>query len=279
MGGNMARRIAQTGLLLGVYNRDPEKCAPFVELGAAVHTSLDEATANADIVFTMLSDDEAVKTVLTEERLASMAPEGVHVSMSTISVGLARHMTERHERCGRAYVACPVFGRPDAAAAGKLRLCLAGQPRWKQKIAPYLVPMGEVWDLGENPSGANAVKLAGNFMISSLMEMLSEALTLVENCGVAPERFYEFMSSTLFNAPVVKIYGKLILDRDFDVAGFVARLGAKDMGLVRDAAKLAHTPMPFAALLEDRFLRALARGMGEKDWSVIGQLQREDAGL
>ena len=279
MGGNMAGRIAQAGLPLGVYNRNPQKCLPLAALGAAIHTGADEAVAEADIVFTMLSDDVALESVMTETRLAAMAPEGIHVSMSTISVGLARSMTERHARFGRGYVACPVFGRPDAAAAGRLRLCLAGLPQWKQKAAPYLEPLGEIRDLGETPAGANAVKLAGNFMISALMEMLSEALTLVENSGIAPEKFYDLMSSTLFNAPAVKTYGRLILERDFDTVGFAASLGAKDMGLVRDAAKLARTPMPLASLLEDRFLRALAQGLGEKDWSVIGQLQREDAGL
>jgi 3-hydroxyisobutyrate dehydrogenase-like beta-hydroxyacid dehydrogenase len=279
MGGNMARRIAQAGLPLDVYNRDGQKSAPFAALGVTVHAGLDEAVANADIVFTMLTDDAALKEVMTEERLAALSPGGVHVSMSTISVGLAAGMADEHERLGRGYVACPVFGRPDAAAGGTLRLCLAGRAQWKQKITPYLEPMGEIRDLGDVPAGANAVKLAGNFMISALMEMLSEAFTLVENSGVAPEKFYELMSTTLFNAPAVKTYGRLVLDGVFEPAGFAARLGAKDIGLVREAARRVHTPMPLASLLEDRFLRALARGLGEKDWSVIGRLQREDAGL
>jgi 3-hydroxyisobutyrate dehydrogenase-like beta-hydroxyacid dehydrogenase len=279
MGGNMARRMAQAGTALGVYNRDGRKSAPFAALGACVHADPDEAVADADIVFTMLSDDAALQEIMTEKRIASLSLDGVHVSMSTISVRLAERMTEAHERLGRGYAACPVFGRPDAAADGLLRLCLAARPQWKEKIAPYLEPMGEIRDMGEIPSGANAVKLAGNFMLLSLMETLSESFTLVEKSGVAPEKFFDLMSSTLFNAPAVKTYGRLILDRDFDSVGFAAHLGAKDIGLVRDAAKRARTPMPFAALLEDRFLRVIASGMGEKDWSVIGQLQREDAGL
>ncbi|WAW10209.1 NAD-binding protein [Oxalobacter vibrioformis] len=216
---------------------------------------------------------------MSRETFKSMSAGAIHVSMSTISTSMASPMMESHAKHKRGYLACPVFGRPDTAAAGKLRLCLSGDPVLKEKIMPYLSPMGEVWDFGESPVGANVIKLAGNFMICSMVELLSEAFSLVESHEMSPMEFSRFISTALFSAPIVQTYSRLILEADFDNAGFTARLAAKDMGLVRDAAKAGNTPMAFAAIVENRFLSAIAKGRGEKDMSVISHAQREDAGL
>ena len=279
MGAGMAARIVTAGLPLGVYNRDSSKCEPLWTLGARVYNDLPDALNGADVVFTMLSDDAALSAVMTDEGIASMAPGSVHVSMSTISVELSSRLADRHAGAGAGYVGCPVFGRPDAAASGTLNLCVSGVAADKKKVMPYLETMGKVWDFGATPSGAHAVKLAGNFMFGSILEMLGEAFSLVENSGIEPEKFYDLITGSFLSAPTIKTYGRLILDGEFDQAGFAARLGAKDIGLVRGAAKASNTPMPMASLVEDRLLRILARGWGEKDWSVIGYTQREDAGL
>ncbi|MDL2283616.1 NAD(P)-dependent oxidoreductase [Oxalobacter sp. OttesenSCG-928-P03] len=279
MGMGMAARLVQAGLDVCVYNRTIEKCDPLKAMGAHVAATPAEAVADAGIVFTMLSDDAALLATMGRDTVKKMPSGAIHVSMSTISATLAEQMAHSHAKQGRAWLACPVFGRPDAAAAGLLRLCISGNREHKEKVKPYLSPMGEVWDFGESPSGANVVKLAGNFMIGSIVELLSEAFSLVENSGVDRREFSRFISSTMFAAPVVQTYSQLILDGNFDNAGFTARLAAKDLGLVRDAARQSLTPMPIAAIVEDRFLSAIARGWGEKDMSVISQAQRRDAGL
>jgi 3-hydroxyisobutyrate dehydrogenase-like beta-hydroxyacid dehydrogenase len=176
-------------------------------------------------------------------------------------------------------LSCPVFGRPEAAVKGTLNLCLAGPRHAKEVVAPYLKPLGRIWDFGYIAAGANAVKLAGNFMISALIETLAEAFTLVENHDISQKDFFDLMSQSLFNAPAVHVYGQLLLNADFSNPGFLTSLGAKDSNLVKKAARLSHTPMPFASVLEDRFIRAMAKGWGDKDWSIISQLQRDDAGL
>jgi 3-hydroxyisobutyrate dehydrogenase-like beta-hydroxyacid dehydrogenase len=279
MGSNMARRILSANLPLTVYNRTADKAELLAEAGAAIAQNPQQAFSRADLVITMVSDDLALTSILTSENLKLLSPGAIHVSMSTISVGLAESLTASHADLGHTMLSCPVFGRPAAAESGSLHLCLAGPSEAKEKVRAYLMPMGTIWDLGDKPAGANGVKLAGNFMIASLIETLSEAFSLVENHGVNPESFFELMSGTLFNAPAVKTYGKLILDGDFENAGFLAALGAKDVRLLKEAARNSQTPMPFASIVEDRFLRILARGWGNKDWCVIGQIQREDAGL
>ncbi len=279
MGQGMAACLLRAGNPLTVYNRTAEKCASLTALGAESAATAAEAARGADIVFSMLADDAALAALVDDVLLSAMAPGAVHVSMSTVSTRITDEMTAKHARHQRGFLACPVFGRPDAAADGTLRLCLAGPAEEKERVRPLLAFMGEVWDFGAIPSGAVAVKLAGNFMLSTLIETLSEAYSFTEKHGVAPESFYNLMSNTLLAAPAVKLYGRLILDARFDEAGFAAALGAKDIGLVRDAARRSRTPMPIAALVEDRFLRLLARGWGKRDWSVLSRLQREDAGL
>jgi 3-hydroxyisobutyrate dehydrogenase-like beta-hydroxyacid dehydrogenase len=123
------------------------------------------------------------------------------------------------------------------------------------------------------------VKLAVNFLLAAMIELLGEAFSFTEKNGVPPEQFYSFISTTMLNAPVVRTYGRLILDAGFDEPGLTVSLGAKDIRMVREAARQAHVPLPVAALLEERFLRLLARGWSEKDWSVAAYSQREDAGL
>lgn len=279
MGVGMAARLVHAGFDVCIYNRTIEKCDPLKAIGANVAATPADAVAGAGIIFTMLADDNALSDTMSRETFRRMLPGAIHVSMSTISTAMAAHMAQSHAKHKKGYLACPVFGRPDAAAAGQLRLCLSGDPLLKEKVRPYLSLMGEIWDFGESPTGANIIKLAGNFMICSMVELLSEAFSLVENHGQDPMEFSRFMSTTLFAAPIVSLYSCLILDADFDDAGFTARLAAKDMRLVHDAARASNTPMAFASIVENRFLSAIAKGRGEKDMSVISHAQREDAGL
>jgi 3-hydroxyisobutyrate dehydrogenase-like beta-hydroxyacid dehydrogenase len=279
MGAPMAKRILASGRKLTVYNRSPEKSKPLAEAGAAVAKSADAAFKGAGLVFTMVSNDDALSSLATPSRVGAMAPGGAHVSLSTISAELSEAMTNQHASLGASFLGCPVFGRPQAAADGTLAVCLAGAPEAKAAARPWLEAIGRVHDLGDRPVGANAVKLAGNLMIATTIEMLAESFSLVEKHGVDPEAFFQLVSTTNFSAPAVKIYGRLLLDAAYEPAGFAAALAAKDVGLVRAAARQSRTPMPLASLLEDRLLRILARGWGKMDWSVIGLDQRRDAGL
>jgi 3-hydroxyisobutyrate dehydrogenase-like beta-hydroxyacid dehydrogenase len=278
MGSRMARRILDSGLPLELFNRDPAKAEPFRGSGATIHQDLGSALRGAGAVYTMLSNDLALKSVMGPDSLALLAPGAVHVSFGTVGVMTAREAAFLAREAGRLHLSCPVFGRPEAAAAGALRLCVSGPAAARERAAAYLAPLGEIWDFGDDPVSACAVKLCGNFMIASLIETLSEAFSLAEAHGVEPEAFFRLMSGTLFNAPAVRTYGALILEGAFDRAGFTAELGAKDASLVKEASRASRTPMPFASVLEDRFLRALSRGWGAKDWCAISALQKEDSG-
>jgi 3-hydroxyisobutyrate dehydrogenase-like beta-hydroxyacid dehydrogenase len=173
-----------------------------------------------------------------------------------------------------------VFGRPDAARSGKLRLCIAGNQEAKTRVRPLLDVLGqEVYDFGGDPAAANVIKLAGNFLIVSAIEAMSEAFSLVEKNGVDPNLLYDLVTQTLFACHVYQNHGKAILEQRFVPPGFRLALGSKDIRLVRDTARNSQVPMPLASLLEDRFLRSLANGRAEMDWSAIALDQRDSAGL
>jgi 3-hydroxyisobutyrate dehydrogenase-like beta-hydroxyacid dehydrogenase len=229
----------------------------------------------------MLADDAAVEAVVFGEGiLKSLARGRVHISLSTISVALSDRLTTEHARAGQEYIAAPVFGRPEAAEAAKLAIVAAGPKSAVERCKPLWEAMGQkLLVIGEQPSKANVVKLTGNFLIATVLESLGEALAFARKSGVDPAALLEFLTSTLFNAPVYKTYGALIVEGKHDHAGFALPLGLKDVKLLLQAADAQRVPMPIASVLHDRFLTAMARGHEHSDWSIVGQVAAEDAGL
>jgi 3-hydroxyisobutyrate dehydrogenase-like beta-hydroxyacid dehydrogenase len=211
--------------------------------------------------------------------LASLAKGAIHVSSSTISVALAERLTADHAAAGQRFVAAPVFGRPEAAADGKLFVVAAGESEAVTTATPFFDAVGQkTFVVSETPKAANLVKLSGNFLIASVIESLGEAIALVSKGGVDRHQYLDMLTSTLFGAPVYKTYGGLIVDRKFEPAGFAAPLGQKDIRLVLAAAEELRVPLPIASLLRDRFLSLLAHGGDNLDWSALGSLAARDAG-
>lgn len=279
MGAGMATNLINAGLTVTAYNRSPDKVRALVgQGGRAAHTVAEACTG--DVVFSMLADDDAVSAVtLDDGGILASAPAGtVHVSSSTISVGLARRLAEAHADAGQSFVSAPVFGRPDAAAAAKLFVVAAGPPDALGAVQPLLDAIGQrTFVVSEAPEAANLVKLSGNFLIGSVIESLGEAMALVDKGGVDKHQYLEILTSTLFSAPVYKTYGTLIADERFEPAGFAAPLGQKDIRLVLSAAEELRVPLPIASLLRDRFLTLLANGGEHLDWSAVGSLAARDA--
>jgi 3-hydroxyisobutyrate dehydrogenase-like beta-hydroxyacid dehydrogenase len=200
--------------------------------------------------------------------------------MSTISPAAARKLARFHAERGSIFVSAPVFGRPNAAEARKLWICMAGPTEAKAKVRPILEVLGQgIFDFGEDPGAANVVKLAGNFMIAAAMESIAEALTMAQKGGVNPVAAIEMLSSTLFACPVYQGYGATIAHRRFEPPGFRLPLGLKDMNLVLETATDAKVPMPTASLLHDRFVSAIAKGRSGMDWSAIALGAADDAAL
>jgi 3-hydroxyisobutyrate dehydrogenase-like beta-hydroxyacid dehydrogenase len=282
MGTPMARHLIRADHEVTVWNRSRDKAEPLKSEGAKIAQSLAEAAKEAEIVITMLADDAAVESsILHSGAVIDSLPKGAtHISMSTISVALSRKLEEEHAKRGQHYLAAPVFGRPEAAAGGKLFIAAAGDKDVMELCRPVLESMGQkVFVIGAKPEMANVVKLSGNFLIATVIESLGEAIALARKYDIDPHAYVDFLTSTLFNAPVYKTYGGIIADEQYTPPGFKLRLGLKDIRLALSAGESVDAPLPIARLIRDHMLTALARGMEELDWSSTAKLAAENAGL
>ena len=279
MGRGMAANLIKAGHRVRVWNRSRGAVDDLVRQGAEPAREAREAFQG--VVFSMLADDTAVRETVLDPGLAASAPrDTVHVNLATISVALGDQLTEDHARHGVGYVAAPVFGRPDAAAAAQLAIAAAGPDAALERVQPLFDAIGRrTWRVGRSPRQAHALKLAGNFLIVSAIESMAEAMVLAERYGVEPAALLDVMTGTLFSAPVYQNYGRIIVERRYEPPGFRLVLGLKDVGLALAASEGARVPMPFASVVRDHLLEAIAQGDGDRDWAALADVARRHAGL
>lgn len=275
MGAAMVRNLLGKGVQVTVWNRSRAIVDELAAEGASAAASVDEAFA-ADIVLTMLAHDQAVREVLLDSGALAKARKGVvHINLATISTALAAELSVLHAELGLGYVAAPVFGRPPVAQAGGLNVLAAGAPDAVAAAMPVLELLAaKVWPLGEDPVRANALKLAGNFMIVSAIESMGEAVALGEAYGVEAPELLDMLSSTLFAAPIYKIYGAMIAERRYSPPGFAAELGLKDVRLVLDAAEAKGLSMPLADLAEASLESLLGGPDKDLDLAALAEVAR-----
>jgi 3-hydroxyisobutyrate dehydrogenase-like beta-hydroxyacid dehydrogenase len=279
MGSAIARNLLEGGHELIAWNRSPEPVKALAQAGARAAEAPVDVFAAAEVVFSMLADDAVVESVvLNSGALDAAKPGAIHVNVATISVALADRLERLHRDRGLSYVAAPVLGRPDVAAAGNLIVLAAGETVAVDRVRPLLALFARrIFPMGEQSSRANVVKLACNFALAAMLETLGEAGALAATNGVAPETLFEVMTETVF--PAYKTYAPLITERRFRPASFALPLGFKDVRLALQAAEAKHAAMPIASVLHDQFLAAIAHGDSELDWSALSMVAFRAAGL
>lgn len=280
MGAGVAANILAAGHELVAWNRSPGPVKALAENGALVARSPEEAL-QGEVLFSMLANDSTIREVGLDGALLSSAKPGlVHVNLATISVDFARRLAKAHAERKIGYVAAPVFGRPDVAAAGALTIVVAGAKSDIARVRPLLERIGRrVQTVGEAPEQANLFKIAGNFMLAAAIESMGEAFALVRKGGIDPHTFYDVLSNSLFACPVYQGYGSAIVGEKFEPAGFPLRLGMKDVGLALDAGRDFSVPLPLASLVYNHCIEATVAGFADKDWASLGKLLAEKAGL
>jgi len=269
MGRPMVERLKGAGHRLKVYNRT--RASPEI-------ASRPEEILDAEVVITMLADDAAVRAVWLDSGLAARLPKGaIHLNMATVSMAIARQLTASH---GNSYVSAPVFGRPPLAAQGQLDIIAAGPKAALDRCRPLFEVLGkQTFVVGEEPAKANAVKIARNFLLATVIESLGEAFALVRKCGVAPADFLNILGNTSLGSPAYRNYGKMIVEQAWTPAQFAMPLGVKDVELALATAREAGMNLPSGELIRKNLLAAIAAGRAEQDWAALAGKLAADAGL
>ncbi|MEP6748024.1 MAG: NAD(P)-dependent oxidoreductase [Bacteroidota bacterium] len=273
LGTPIAINLKESGHELYVFNRTASKTLPLAAKGALLCKSIAALAKQCSVVFTIVSDDAALKSICAgnEGLIKNLTAGSIHVSMSTILPGTAVELASLHEINGQHYLAAPVFGRPEAAAAKKLNFVISGDEAVRKKIEPLLHDAGGagVFHVGDTFTAANTVKLCGNFLIASALEAIGESAALANQSGVNAAEMWEMFSQTLFNTPLYQNYSNIILQKKFEPAAFTAKLGLKDMNLVLQQAESVNQNMPLAALLKNNMQQLVTSGKENIDWSAV----------
>ena len=280
MGGHVAENLLKAGHSVTVWNRSQGPVAELVAKGAVAAKGPEDAM-QGDAVFSMLSNDQVMRDVGLAGPLLDKAAKGlVHVNLATISVAFAKELQAAHKKARLGYLSAPVFGRPEMAAAGQLVTVVAGDPAALDKMQPAFAAFtARVVPVGDEAEKANLFKICGNFMIASELEAIGEAFALLRKGGVDPALFHDVLAGRLFTGAVFKAYGLMVLNHQYEPAGFALSLGLKDVNLARSAAAGLGVEMPTAELLKTHYDQAIAWGWQDKDWSAIGEVSAKKAGL
>jgi 3-hydroxyisobutyrate dehydrogenase-like beta-hydroxyacid dehydrogenase len=285
MGHAMATNLVAAGYQVVGLVRTPARAAELAPLGIETVTAI-ERVLDCKVVITMLPDDAAVREVVfgrqpdTTGLATGLAPDAVHLSMSTISPGCSAELAAEHARRGNGYVAAPVFGNPDAARARELFIIAAGAPDHFGRCQLVLDTLGQrTFFVGSDPAAANLIKLAGNAITAATLEIIGEVVALARKRGVDPELLITVLTNTMFGGRVHRIYGEKIAAQRYAAGGFVLPLALKDIRLALAEAEAAAVPMPTLSVVRDRLITGIAHGYAGFDWTALGLLAAEAAGL
>lgn len=280
MGRPMVRNLTDAGHRVRAWDASRHALEEAAACGAIMAASARDAFGG-DAVISMLPNDEAVRDVFFKGDLLPPAGSSlVHVNMATVSMQCARELAELHAAQRVGYVSAPVFGRPELAARREINILAAGNAEAVARVQPLLDAIGKkTWHLGEEPSNANVTKIAGTLMIACVVEALGEAAALARAYRMPPADLLNVVVRSLFEVPTYRIYADLIGGQKFEPPGFDLRLAMKDSRLILSAGDAVNLPLPFASVLRDNYLDALAHGDGHKDWSVMTRVATRRAAL
>jgi 3-hydroxyisobutyrate dehydrogenase-like beta-hydroxyacid dehydrogenase len=285
MGAAMSANLAAKGQQVIAYVRHPDQLGKLEAVGLKATTDIGDLF-HCEVVISMLPDDDAVHEIVfgradidLDGLAVGLTPGAIHLSMSTISTTAASLLASEHARNGQGYVAAPVFGNPDAAKARQLFIAAAGAPADIERCQPIFEILGQkTFVIGADPGDANLVKLLGNMMSATALEMLGEVVAVIRKRGLDPQPFIDLMTNTMFGGRAHKIYGDKIAKQVY-AAGFVLPLVLKDVRLALAEAEKVGAPMPSVGVVRDRLITGIARGYGGLDWTALGLIAAEEAGL
>lgn len=273
LGTPIAENLLEQHTNMFVYNRTASKTKPLEEKGAKACGSVKELASACDIVFTMVSNDAALKEITEGEDgiAANLRQASIHVSMSTILPATTNELFSLHQQHNNHYIACPVAGRPEAARSKKLNFMVSGNDGIINKVRPLLNDAGAsgIWEYGKEPGSANVAKLCTNYMILAALQAMAEGINLAKKSGIDASAWMDMITSTLFNAGVYINYGNILLKEEYQPAAFSLELGLKDATLIKEQAQTVNAQMYIGNIVQEQLQELFDKGYGDYDWSAI----------
>ncbi|MGG4461935.1 NAD(P)-dependent oxidoreductase [Brevibacillus porteri] len=266
MGIPMASNLLAAGYDVRVWNRTPGKAAPLVALGAKETAALSDLVTQCDVLFTMVSDDDAVKAIYTgTDGLLSLSIQGkLAVDMSTISPDTSRYIAEQAQEAGLRFLDAPVSGSVGPAKEGKLVIMVGGEQADFKVAKPMLDKLGKAaFYLGPNGAGTSA-KLAINLLLGITVQGVSETLLFARSLGIGTEQMLDIISESAVGTPLIRGKAASILADNYPAA-FALKHMAKDLRLANEAG----VSTPLAESVNATYRHALEEGLGELDLMAI----------
>jgi 3-hydroxyisobutyrate dehydrogenase len=274
MGGRMARNLLEKGFALTVWNRTPERCRPLADAGAKAARSPRELAEQSDVVVACVADPNAVgRLVFADDGIRPAARPGFrYMECSTISPGLARRVAECLRAQGADMLEAPVTGSKVGAEKGTLLFMTGGRRETHDELMPVMMAMGtKAIHCGEVGQGS-AVKLAGNALISFMLQGLCEGIAVTRKAGVPLQTLLDVIMASGYASPYFTFKGAAIDKRDWDTH-FAVDLMFKDQNLMLEEASALKVPMPGLAAIREVYEVARAQGWGGEDivatWKAV----------
>ena len=270
MGKPMSESLIKAGYSVNVYNRTKEKEGPLKKDGASTADSPKELMQKTDVVFLMISDDEAVKNVFEGENgiLAADVKEKIVVNMSTVSPNISRKMAQALQEKGNYYLDAPVSGSVKQANESSLVIIAGGEKAIFEKVKPLLETIGKKAILVGETGAGNVAKLAVNTFLGVVTQGLAEVINFSRSKDIDTEDLMEILNNSALGSPFIKIKGDAAIQEDYNAAFTLSHL-TKDLRLAQEAG--LNAPLGNAAY--ETFKKAEAELGGEDVIAIIKKLQ------
>jgi 2-hydroxy-3-oxopropionate reductase len=268
MGFPMAKNLIDKSLDLNVFSRTIEKAKPLEKFGAKISNSLSEAAKDADIVITMLTDDDAVEKVLSDQGFQENLKKGsIVVDMSSIKPKIAIKYGNLLKDKGINFLDAPVSGGTIGAEQATLAIMVGGDQKVFDQIKDVLKVMGNPTLVG--PIGSGQVsKLANQIIVGVTIGAVAEAITLCEKAGVDGNKFIKALAGGFADGKILQNHGKRMIDKDFSPKGKVST-HLKDMNNILECAGDFNTKLPISNLIKDMFKSLVENGNDNDDHSAL----------
>ena len=280
MGGRMARRLLEAGHTVIGYNRTRAKADALVNYGLRPAASPREVAQSADVVFSMVADPDALRSVArgADGIIAGLRASAVWVEMSTVSPTVVRELGAEVSARGAAMIDAPVSGSPVTLDAGQLSFMVGGDPAALERVRPYLLAIGPTITHVGVLGLAATMKVATNLGLAVQILAFSEAVLLAEKAGIPRERAVEVLLKSVVASPMLKYRGPFVL-RMPEEAFFNVPMMQKDLELALDLGLKNGVPLPTTSLAHEMLSAARGNGLGEYDFAVVFDVLASMSGL